>query len=50
MSDLMIFALALFELIMYAPEELVVNEKGCPEEETNVLEGVSEWGSNMMII
>jgi hypothetical protein len=42
MSDLMIFALALFELITYAPEELVVNEKCCPEEETNTLEGVSE--------
>jgi hypothetical protein len=39
-SDLMIFALALFELIMYAPE-LVVNENGFPEE-TNTLEGVSE--------
>jgi hypothetical protein len=38
----MIFALALFELITYAPEELVVNENGCPEEETNALEGVLE--------
>jgi hypothetical protein len=29
------------DLMMYAPEKLVVNEKGCPEE-TNVLEGVLE--------
>jgi hypothetical protein len=41
-SDLMIFAQALFQLITYVPKELVVNERDCPEEETNTLEGVSE--------
>jgi hypothetical protein len=38
-SDLMIFALALFGLMTYAPEEFVVSEKGWPEEEMNVLGG-----------
>jgi hypothetical protein len=38
-SDLIIFALALFELMTYTPEEFVVNERGWPEEEMNALGG-----------